>query len=57
MGFAALSVRQPCADLLVLGEKDVENRSKPIRYRGWLLIHASKTRERHTRLRLRHSGI
>jgi hypothetical protein len=38
-----LSVRQPWADFIVLGVKDVENRSFRIQYRGPLLIHASKT--------------
>lgn len=38
-----LSVRQPWAELIVLGHKDVENRSMPITHRGVLLIHASRT--------------
>ena len=37
-----LSVRQPWAWLLVNGFKDIENRSWKTRYRGPLLIHASK---------------
>lgn len=36
-----LSVRQPYALLLVNGTKDVENRVRSTRHRGWLLIHAS----------------
>src|ERR1035437_387769 len=40
-----LSVRQPWADLIVLGVKDVENRSFRIQHRGPLLIHASMTFE------------
>ena len=40
----AVSVRQPWAWSLLFGGKDVENRSRPTGYRGWLLIHASKGR-------------
>jgi ASCH domain len=36
----AITVRQPWAWLIVNGVKDVECRSRPIRYRGLLLIHA-----------------
>jgi hypothetical protein len=36
-----LSVRQPFADLIVTGYKDIENRSRPTTHRGPLLIHAS----------------
>ena len=35
-----LSVRQPWAGLVVLGEKRIECRSWPTRYRGRILIHA-----------------
>ena len=38
-----LSVRQPWADLIMRGIKDIENRSWTTSYRGPLLIHASKT--------------
>lgn len=43
----ALSIRQPWAWLIVNGHKDIENRSWPTRFRGPVLIHASKrmTRE------------
>jgi hypothetical protein len=41
--FPALSVRQPWADFIVIGLKDVENRSKATRFRGTILIHASRT--------------
>jgi hypothetical protein len=37
----ALTVRQPWASLIVAGIKDVENRSKPTRFRGRLAIHSS----------------
>lgn len=40
--FPALSVRQPWADLIVDGIKDVENRSWPARFRGTILIHAPR---------------
>ncbi|MCW3678662.1 ASCH domain-containing protein [Burkholderia cenocepacia] len=38
----ALSVRQPWAWLLVVGHKNIENRTWSTSYRGPLLIHASK---------------
>jgi hypothetical protein len=37
----ALSTRQPNASLIVAGIKPVENRSRPTKYRGPLLIHAA----------------
>lgn len=40
----ALTICQPFAHLIVLGEKQVENREWPTRYRGELLIHAGKSR-------------
>src|SRR5882672_2409603 len=39
----ALSLYQPWASLIVYGHKRIETRSWPTRYRGTLLIHASKT--------------
>src|SRR5262245_33737392 len=41
--FPALSVQQPFADLIVDGKKDVENRTRWSRFRGYLLIHAPGT--------------
>jgi hypothetical protein len=41
----ALSIRQPWIDLILRGEKDVENRSWSTRHRGPLLLHASRTVE------------
>jgi hypothetical protein len=35
-----ITVRQPYASLIVMGVKDIENRSWPTRYRGVLGIHA-----------------
>jgi ASCH domain len=37
-----ISIRQPWASLIVLGFKDVENRTWPTRYRGPALVHAAK---------------
>lgn len=37
----ALSIRQPWASLIVSGIKKVENRTRPTKYRGPLLIHAA----------------
>jgi hypothetical protein len=36
----ALTIRQPWASLIMDGSKDVENRSRPTKYRGILVIHA-----------------
>ncbi len=44
--FPCLSVRQPWADLIVDGVKDVENRTWPTTFRGTFLIHAGRTVER-----------
>lgn len=41
-----LTVCQPWAWALIHGPKRIENRSWPTRYRGPLLIHAGKTRNR-----------
>lgn len=38
----ALSIRQPWAWLIVNGHKDIENRTWATKFRGPLLIHASK---------------
>jgi hypothetical protein len=40
----ALTVRQPWADLIVAGVKDVENRSWRTHYRGPLVIHSARRR-------------
>jgi hypothetical protein len=39
----ALTICQPFARLIVVGEKRVENRTWPTGYRGWLAIHAGKS--------------
>lgn len=41
--FPALSIQQPWADLIVSGVKDVENRSRWSRFRGYILVHAPQT--------------
>lgn len=42
----AITIHQPYAHLIATGEKPVENRSYKTNYRGWLAIHAGKSRER-----------
>ena len=42
----AISIKQPWAWLIVNGAKDVENRNWHSKYRGPLLIHASRTWDR-----------
>lgn len=44
--FRCLSVRQPWASMIASGEKSLEIRSKSTRYRGDLLICASREREK-----------
>lgn len=41
-GVPCLSIRQPWADLIVDGLKDVENRSWKTDFRGIILVHASR---------------
>ena len=43
----AISIRQPWAWLIVNGYKDIENRTWNTKYRGPVLIHASKGMTRH----------
>ena len=42
-GFPAISVRQPNADRIMRGEKGRDTRSRPTHFRGWILLHASRT--------------
>lgn len=42
----AISLKQPWADLIVNGIKDIENRTWKTSYRGKLFIHASKSFDR-----------
>lgn len=44
----ALTVRQPWASALLVGGKDVENRTRDTHYRGPLIIHAGKVADRST---------
>lgn len=41
----ALTVCQPYAELIARGVKPIENRTWPTRYRGYLAIHAGKSRQ------------
>lgn len=40
----ALTICNPYPEMILLGEKPIENRNWPTRYRGPLLIHAGKSR-------------
>lgn len=42
----AISLYEPWASLMRLGEKHVETRDWPTRYRGWVAIHTSKNFDR-----------
>lgn len=42
----AISIRQPWAWMIIHGGKDIENRDWPTRFRGRVLIHASKAMTR-----------
>ena len=42
-GFPAISIRQPNADRIIRGERHRDTRSRPTHFRGWLLLHASRT--------------
>ena len=53
----ALSIRQPWAWLIVHGGKDIENRTWKTKFRGPVLIHASKTIDREAYDRLADEGI
>jgi hypothetical protein len=41
--FPAISVRQPNAGRIIAGEIRHDRRSRPTRFRGWILVHASRT--------------
>ena len=40
--FPAISMRQPSADLIVRGAMRCHRRSRPTRFRGWILVHAAQ---------------
>ena len=42
----ALSIRQPWVEIILSGDKNVENRVWETKYRGAVLLHASKTVDR-----------
>jgi hypothetical protein len=44
--YPAISLQQPNADRIVRGEKRRDSRSRPTRFRGWILVHASQTPRR-----------
>lgn len=46
MNMKAITIKQPWASLIVSGLKDIENRTWKTNFRGRVLIHAGKTRER-----------
>lgn len=41
--FPAISLKQPNADRVVRGQMRRDSRSRPTRFRGWILLHASQT--------------
>jgi hypothetical protein len=41
--FPAISIRQPNAGRIIAGELPHDIRSRPTRFRGWILLHASRT--------------
>lgn len=53
----ALSVRQPWAWLIIHGGKDIENRTWRARFRGPVLIHASKKIDKQAYHQLVEEGI
>jgi hypothetical protein len=53
----AISIRQPFAALIVAGVKDIENRSWPTKYRGNILIHASKKVDKNGFKMMKEMGI
>lgn len=46
----ALSVKQPWAELIALGIKDIENRTWKTKFRGRVYIHASKVKDTNSML-------
>ncbi|WP_430611554.1 ASCH domain-containing protein [Flavobacterium sp. JP2137] len=46
----ALSIKQPWAELIALGIKNIENRTWKTSFRGRFLIHASKVSDKHCSL-------
>jgi hypothetical protein len=50
----ALTVKQPWAQLIIDGHKEIENRSWPTKHRGPLVIHAGLGRDREAMVRFGH---
>jgi len=44
--FPAISFRQPNADLVLEGARHRDRRSRPTRFRGWILVHAAQALRR-----------
>jgi activating signal cointegrator 1 len=55
--FKCLSLRQPHAWRVVLGEKKVENRAKGTKHRGKLLIHASSSKSDYEQFLQDHKSV
>jgi hypothetical protein len=53
----ALSIRQPWVDLILAGEKPIENRSWSTNHRGPLLIHAGKRQDVPARAWIESKGL
>jgi hypothetical protein len=53
----ALSIRQPWCHHILYDGKDIENRSWATRFRGAVLIHASKGVDRDDRVEVREAGM
>lgn len=53
----ALSIRQPWCHHILYDGKDVENRTWPTKFRGWVLIHASKGYDAVDREDIRENGM
>jgi hypothetical protein len=50
----AITIRQPWAQLIIDGHKEIENRSWPTKHRGALVIHAGLGRDREALARFGH---
>jgi len=55
--FPAISIRQPSADRILRGALKRDVRSRPTRFRGWILLHASRTLSREERAKTKTDGL
>ena len=55
--FPAISIRQPSADRILRGPLKRDVRSRPTRFRGWILLHASRTLSREERAKTKTDGL